>query len=284
MIIPCFDEERAIVHVLDGLERMLRATGLPYEIIVVDDGSADATAARIDTERFQLLRHETNLGYGAALKTGAAAARYDLIAITDADGTYPHEKIPELLAAIERADMAVGARTGDRVKIPAVRRPAKWILGRLANYLTGTKIPDLNSGLRVIRRELWDQYEYLFPDGFSLTTTITLAALTNRRRVRYVPIDYHPRVGRSKIRPIQDTLGFIQLILRVILYFNPMKIFLPVSIILFLASVVIGVGTLILQYLGKAKFMDVTTSLLFIASLQTLAIGALADLISKRMK
>lgn len=285
IIIPCYNEEQGIAPVLDQLDATLRRAGLPYEIIVVDDGSADATASRVDPARFQLLRHEVNEGYGAALKTGARASRYDLIGITDGDGTYPNERIPDLLAQMGGADMVVGARIGDQVEIPLVRRPAKWVLNRLANYLTGYRIPDLNSGLRIARRSLWERYEYLYPDGFSLTTTITLAALTNHCRVRYVPINYHHRVGHSKIRPIRNTLDFTQLILRTILYFNPMKVFLPASLMLFAASLLIGFTTLVLANVFKiGKFMDTTTVLLFMTAVQLLAIGVLADLITKRMK
>lgn len=226
-----------------------------------------------------------NRGYGAALKTGARLAKFDLIAITDADGTYPNEKLPELLAAMGDADMIVGARTGKNVNVPLARRPAKWMITRLAIYLTGFHIPDLNSGLRIARRSLWEKFEYLFPDGFSLTTTITLAALTNRKKVKYVPIDYHHRVGNSKIRPIRHTIEFTQLIVRTVLYFNPLKVFVPVSLALFAASFIVGCGTWIMsRVFGEGQFMDVTTSLLFITAVQLLAIGALGDLISKRLK
>jgi glycosyltransferase involved in cell wall biosynthesis len=285
VIVPCYNEEKAIAPVLDRLDAVLREAGLAHEIIVVDDGSTDATAERIDTARFHLIRHDVNTGYGAALKTGAAQARFPLLAITDADGTYPNEELPRLVRELGAAEMVVGARTGQHVHVPLARRPAKWALTRLANYLTGQHIPDLNSGLRVIRRELWDRFSYLFPDGFSLTTTITLASLTNHRRVKYVPINYHARVGSSKIRPIRHTIEFIQLILRTVLYFQPLKVFVPVSLSLFLASVLIGAGTLILSNVFHiGKFMDVTTVLLFLSALQLIAIGALADLITKRMR
>lgn len=285
IIVPCHNEERAIGPTLEQIDGVMKGAGVPYEIIVVDDASSDRTAELVDTARFRLIRHEFNLGYGASLKDGAAEARYNLIGITDADGTYPNERFPELLAQMGEADMIVGARIGENVNVPLLRRPAKWMITRLASYLTGVKIPDLNSGFRIARRELWEKFQFLFPDGFSLTTTITLSALTNRRKVKFVPIDYHKRVGSSKIRPIRHTVEFTQLIVRTVLYYNPMKVFVPASLGLIATAVAVGLGTLILdKVFHVGRFMDVTTSLLFTTGIQLLAIGALADLITRRMR
>lgn len=285
IVIPCYNEEHAIASVLDQVREVMAASGLVYEVLVVDDGSKDSTAERVDTSRFRLVRHAVNRGYGAALKTGVHHARYPLICITDADGTYPNERIPELVAEMSELDMVVGSRTGENVRIPITRRPAKWAITQLANYLSGNRIPDLNSGLRVIRRDIWQRFEPYFPDGFSLTTTVTLATLTSGCRVKFVPIDYHHRVGKSKIRPIRDTLNFVKLIIRTVLYFDPLKVFLPVSMALLLASLLIGGGTLALSAIwGIGHFLDVTTLVLFVTGLQLLAIGALADLLTKRMR
>lgn len=279
VIIPCYNEERAVGPVLDRVRHTMEALERPYEIIAVDDGSADRTVERLEAAAVTLIRHPHNRGYGAALKTGARAARHDTLVITDADGTYPNERIPELLARLENADMVVASRTGERVHVPAARRPAKWALTKLAHYLSGQRIPDLNSGLRAIRRTLWIKYEPVFPDGFSLTTTLTLAALTNGHVVEYLPINYHARVGRSKIRPIRDTMNFIRLILRTVLYFDPLKVFVPLTLALWAAAV--GVGGLSWLH---GRLMDVTTIVLFMTGLQMLAIGALADLITKRLR
>lgn len=284
IVIPACNEERAIADVLDYLAGVTAGLGRACEIIVVDDGSTDRTAERVDTGRFRLVRHARNRGYGAAIKSGVRAARHDVIVITDADGTYPCDAIPGLLARLEQCEMAVAARTGANVAIPALRRPAKWVLTRLANYLTGHRIPDLNSGQRAIRRELFERYARYYPDGFSLTTTITLAALTNGHAVDYMPIDYHARIGSSKIRPIYDTLNFIQLIVRTVLYFEPLKVFVPASLALILSALLVGGVSLTMQILGHGRFMDVTTLLLFVTGLQLFAIGALADLITKRLK
>jgi hypothetical protein len=175
--------------------------------------------------------------------------------------------------------MVVGARTGGDAHIPLVRRPAKWLITQLANYLANCRIPDLNSGFRLIRRDLWTRFRSYYPNGFSLTTTITLAALTNGYVVKYHPIAYHHRLGRSKIRPLRDTLNFIQLTIRTVLYFDPLRIFVPLSLVLFAAGLAIGIGSKLL-----GDFLDTTTTLLLTASLQIMAIGMLADLVNKRLR
>jgi len=204
------------------------------------------------------------------------------VVITDGDGTYPENKIEELLARIDDgADMAVGSRTGADVNIPLVRRPAKAFLRRLASFLAGTPIPDLNSGLRAIRRELVMMYRPILPSGFSFTTTITLASLTNDHRVDYVPIDYAKRSGASKIRPIRDTIGFTALILRTVMYFNPLKVFVPLALLIGL-----GLGGSLYYdcfVVSPANLSDKTV-ILFIAFFHVLAVGTLADLIEKRSR
>jgi hypothetical protein len=227
-----------------------------------------------------VLQHHSNRGYGAAIKTGIRHARYDLIAITDADGTYPNEQIPLLAAHLQTGhyDMVVGARTGEHVAIPLLRRPAKWFIGKLANLVASEPIPDLNSGLRVFRRAAVMEFFDILPEGFSFTTTITLGMLTNGYLVDYLPIDYHRRVGRSKIRPIRDTLNFTQLILRIALYFAPLKLFLPLSGLLLLAAVAWGLfSTLVFQQLA-----DVSTLVIVMTAAQFAAIGLLAELINRR--
>jgi glycosyltransferase involved in cell wall biosynthesis len=279
ILIPAFNEAEGIAEVL----RALREHVPGAEIVVIDDGSTDGTAEAVREaggEAVRLVRHEENRGYGAALKTGIRNARSDLIVIVDADGTYPVERIPDLVAMAEEADMVVGARTAKGAAIPLVRRPAKWALRKLANYLARRRIPDLNSGLRVMRRTALEPFLGLLPDGFSFTTTITLAMLVNGYRVRFEPIDYRPRRGRSKIRPIRDTANFIQLILRTVVYFEPLRVFGPVSALLFLASL----GTLLVGWLGFGTILDGTIVALFLAGLQFLGIGLVADLVNQRLK
>ncbi len=289
VVIPAYNEEEGIGAVI----RQIRALPIresaeakeagfadrpSFELIVVDDGSSDATAARAEAAGARVIRHPENRGYGAALKTGILAARGSIVVITDADGTYPIDRIPEIVAMMDGNDMVVGARTGPNVSIPTLRRPAKWVLGKLANYLSESKIPDLNSGLRAFRREIVIRYFPILPRKFSFTTTITLAMLVNDHAVVYLPVDYHPRRGRSKIRPVQDTLNFLALIIRTILYFRPLKIFLPISFLLFLAAI----GIFVYSALFTEKLMDASVAITLMSSLQMAAIGLLADLIDKR--
>jgi glycosyltransferase involved in cell wall biosynthesis len=285
VIIPAYNEEAGITPVLDRLSEELSAAAgdTPFEILVVDDGSEDQTARAVEShgsENIRLLCHDVNRGYGAAIKTGVTVARYPWIVITDADGTYPSEAIPVLLREAASADMVVGARTAQKRAIPLIRRPAKWVLTRLASYLSRRNIPDLNSGLRVMRKSLVERYAHLLPDGFSLTTTITLALLSGGHKVKYVPISYFRRTGKSKIRPLADTLGFLMLILRTVVYFDPLRIFVPLSLIFILLSALVAGGSMF--WLGD--FMDVTTVLLFITGVHLLALGMLADAVSRKLR
>jgi glycosyltransferase involved in cell wall biosynthesis len=285
LVVPVYNEEGAIEGVVErlcGLE-----LGVPLEVLVVNDGSTDATGsmlARLCTEqpRLRIIDHRGNLGYGAALKTGFSAAAHEVVVITDGDGTYPESAIVDLLACIDDgAEMAVGSRTGASVHIPFIRRPAKWFLRKLASYLAGTPIPDLNSGLRAFRRDLVLTYRPILPQGFSFTTTITLASLTNHHRVDYVSIDYAHRAGRSKIRPVRDTLGFLSLIIRTVLYFNPLKVFYPASFLLFVA--LCGLTYYDLFVVSPPNLGDKTV-LVFVALVQVLTVGLLADLIEKKSR
>ena len=281
IVIPAYNEEQAIGAVLEQLLAVMDRAGVPCEIIVIDDGSQDTTADVAG--RYQgvtVLRQRDNRGYGAALKTGIRHARYDLICITDADGTYPNECVPDLVARLTGGgyDMVVGARVGEQVSIPLIRRPAKWVIGLLGNFVAGESIPDLNSGLRVFRREVALRLLHMLPDQFSFTMTITLAMLINGYLVDYVPIDYYARVGRSKIRPIPDTLNFMQLSLRIALYFAPLKIFLPISLLLLL----LAMAWALFSKLVLGQLADVSTLVIAMTGFQVAVIGMLAELINGR--
>ena len=274
LLIPAYNEEKGIGAVLDAVKRL----NLPGEIIIIDDGSTDRTWEVVQASGLKVIRHDVNRGYGQALKSGILAAQHDIVVITDADGTYPNEEIRNLLSHMDNHDMVVGARTGESVRIPLIRRPAKKMLNLLANYLAGVNIPDLNSGLRVFRKDLAREFFHMLPAGFSFTTTITLAMLSNGYRVKYVSINYHQREGRSKINPIRDTLGFASLIVRTTLYFNPLKVFMPLSGLVGL----LAVGLLFYSKYVLGKVMDISVIVLLTAALQIAVIGMLADLIDKR--
>ncbi len=279
IIIPAFNESQIIAGVLKELQEQLNEHRIDSEIIVVDDGSSDDTAKIAAENNVRVLQHHSNRGYGAALKTGILSASHEIVAITDADGTYPARFLPEMLGLIEDVDMVVGSRTGANVHIPFIRKLPKWLLNRLANYVTGSKIPDLNSGFRVFRRSIVLQYLHMLPDQFSFTTTITMAMLCDRYAVRYMPIDYLQRTGKSKIVPL-DAGVFGILILRMAVLFRPLRVFLP------LAGICLSYGivkmVIDLTILGDPN-ISASAVLMFLSALLTLLIGMVADGIAVRL-
>jgi len=277
VVIPAYNEELGVQHVVEELRGLLERHGFEAEIIVVDDGSRDNTAQLAARAGARVLQHRSNRGYGASLKTGIAAALYDTILITDADGTYPASYIPQLLAELEHADMVVGARTGANVRIPVVRRPAKWVLNSLANYLAGSRIPDLNSGMRAFRRNMVMQYFSILPNYFSFTTTITLAMHCDRYAVSYLPIDYRARKGKSKIVP-WDAGSFLVLILRTAMLFRPLRIFIPVVLV----SLLYGIVKTAID-LSHQPNISASALLAFLSALLVLLIGMLGDALATRL-
>jgi len=281
VVVPAFNEEKAVGAEVATLRSVLEKTGWPFEIIVVDDGSTDRTGDAAESAGARVVRHWVNRGYGAALKTGIRVAKGNIIGITDADGTYPPDALPRLVSMLVEGqhDMVVGARVGPQAQIPLLRRPAKWALARLAELIAGEPIPDLNSGQRVFSRKSVLRFFSLLPDGFSFTTTITLAMLSNGHRVAYEPVSYAKRVGRSKFHPMRDTLGITGLILRIALYFAPLKIFLPLSVLLILVALAWG----LVSKFVLGSLADVSTVLLVLAAAQVAGVGLVAELINRRV-
>ncbi len=281
VIVPCYNEVQALPDAVVELEKILTGFG-PHELIVVDDGSTDGTSAALRSlqeshPEIIILQHEINQGYGASLKTGVRHARYDYIVITDADGTYPNERIGDLLGYMHEYDMVVGSRTGENVEYSTLRKIPKYFLKHYASWIAGRHIPDLNSGLRVFKRSLAEKYLSILPDGFSFTTTITIAHLTNNYSVHYEPINYSRRIGKSKIQPVRDTLRFLQLIIRLGVYFAPLKVFGPfaaVQVVAFIISFTYDVFVL-------NNITDKSVMLLMF-SMNTTFFALLADMIDKR--
>ncbi len=278
VLIPAYNEEGALAETVQKIAEQ-RSHFADMEIVVINDGSRDRTGEIARTLPVTLIEHPANRGYGAALKSGLMRAKHDYILIADADGTYPLEDIPKLMSYAPDYDMVVGARTGAIVQVPLVRRPAKWAITRLAQYLSGQEIPDLNSGLRVFSKKVALRYLTLYPDGFSFTTTITLAMLTNHYRVKFIPINYLRRVGKSSIHPIRDTVNFTILIIRICAYFKPLNVFVPPAFVLVLAGIVKGA----IDYHGE-HHLGLLAIALALTGVQMLFIGLLADLIDQRMK
>jgi len=290
LVVPAYNEEKGIGEVVERLLALAPTLAKRVEVLVVDDGSSDRTgdvasrAADGSTGIARVLRNERNRGYGYALKRGIAEARHGIVVITDADGTYPIDRIAELVSRVGAgAAMAVGARSLGSMGVPITRKPAKWLLNALAAFLAGRRIPDLNSGLRAMRRELVTRFEPILPDGFSFTTTITLAALTNGYSVEYLPVEYAKRTGTSKIRPIRDTVNFFTLVVRTVLYFRPLKVFVPLALALFAWATVVAWRDVTTKVPWKLVLGDVSI-ILYLAGLQVLVTGFLADLAAVSMR
>jgi glycosyltransferase involved in cell wall biosynthesis len=274
VVIPAFNEEGAIRDTVKDVHETLAKAEVDAEVIVVDDGSTDNTRQEAEASGARVLCKPENMGYGAALKTGIAAGDSDYVAIIDSDGTYPPSNLPEMLELARSADMVVGSRAASMSNVPAIRRPAKFVLNSLANYLAQRNIPDLNSGLRVFNRDALTRFIPLLPSGFSFTTTITLCMLCSEQKVIYTPIEYGKRIGRSKIRPT-DFFSFILLVLRAIMLFNPLRFFLPLGALLFLFGLFKLVYDIVIGDLSESAIFG------FLAAIMIWSLGLIADMIAR---
>jgi glycosyltransferase involved in cell wall biosynthesis len=284
VVIPCFNEALGVKKTLSEIFHVF-GDKKDFEVIAVDDGSTDETLTSLQkiaskTPTLSVLENKTNKGYGASLKKGILAAKGNFIVITDADGTYPATFIPQLLERAKECHMAVGSRTGKNVSIPLLRRPAKWVLLKYARWMAKADIKDLNSGLRVFRKKDALPFFPLLPQGFSFTTTITLAMHANEMEVEYHEIDYRKRVGKSSIRPIHDTIAFFSLVLRTTMYFRPLQVFGSLSGFLITAAILVGIFGKI--YFGKVP--DVASISLFSTGLIFLGLGLIGDLVNVSRK
>lgn len=231
VIIPVYNEEKVVVKTILECHKEMMSIGKPYEIIAVNDASTDKTGDIIKhVKKITIINNPYNLGYGASIKKGLRKAKGDWIIITDADGTYPIDHIHNLVKHIGDFDMVVGNRQHNKDHLG--RKPAKWILKKMASFLAGRNIPDLNSGLRIFRKDIAMEFYHLFPSGFSLTSTITLACFANDYTVKYIDIPYYKRTGNSSIRPAHF-FEFISLILKIFIYFKPIKMLSPLAFSLF---------------------------------------------------
>jgi len=284
VVIPVFNEKQALGDTFRRLLSIRKQLPPNAEVIFVNDASADGSGAVLEQfakqfpDTFRVADHHRNLGYGASLKTGIESARHEWIAIADADGTYPIDLLVKLIREVDerRTDMLVGKRS--QSGIPGIRKPAKAVLRRFAEYLCGQPIPDLNSGMRLFRRSDARRLKRVLPDGFSFTTTITMALMTEGKKVEYVPIAYRLRTGDSKIRPLRDTMTFSLLICRMAMTFNPLKVFGPVGLIMILFG-----GFLLMARMFLDDPFGVATTIIFlVGGVQLIGLGLLADLVNRR--
>lgn len=274
VVIPAYNEEGAVRETIVEVRDVLEPLGIPYEILVVDDGSKDNTRAEAIAAGATVDWNQVNSGYGATLKRGVKKAQYEYVAILDADGTYPAHYLPDMLAQCREQDMVVGDRGAGMKNVPMIRKPAKFLLNKLASFLAERKLNDLNSGLRVFRKTELIPFLPLLPQNFSFTTTITLCMSCNGKRMVYTPIEYRKRVGQSKIRPV-DFINFIILVLRAIMLFNPLRIFIPAGLVFF------TLGFIKLIYDITQMNLSETAVFAFITAIMVWSLGLIADMISR---
>jgi glycosyltransferase involved in cell wall biosynthesis len=279
VILPCYNEEEAVGSVIAGVKAALDPLPYSYEIIVVDDASTDQTAAIAEAQGVRLVKRTVQGGSGAARKSGILEAQGEIIVMLDADGSYDPADLPALLKYFPAYDQVNGARTSEQGSLKFLRLPAKWFIKKLACYLSGKNIPDLNTGMKAFKRKLMLKYLWLIPDGFSCVTSMTLAFLVNGYAVKYLPIAYHKRIGKSKFHPLKDTTNYLFTVIRMIMYFNPLKIFLPLAFILLLLGCALAVADRIMK--GHMEFSD---TIIIMTALLIGMLGLIADLIVNTSK
>lgn len=275
--VPVHNEKMAlrdtIIELIDAFDKL----PYEYEIIVIDDGSTDGCIDTIKDLNVRIVRHKRNLGGGVARLTGIRYAKAPIVFQTDADGTYPCDKIPEIMERMKNADMVVAARKRESATDwQLLRIFMKWLLKFLAGLLAGHKILDLNSGMRAYNRKLCLRYAYLYPKGHSIMSTMTLAFLTENLIVDFVEIDYRKRKGKSTFRPIQDTFNYLVTIIRTIVYFDPLRLLIPLSFFILFIAVLWLVRDITL-------FLRVSslTVICWIASLLIIVLAVLSDQFSR---
>jgi len=272
IIIPAFNEEAAVFEVVDGLEKSFPGV----EVIVVDDGSTDETAFSAKKAGAFVLSHKRNRGYGASLKTGVRMSNRPYVLFCDADGQHSIEDVKNVINAGDNFDMVVGAR--DRGSHVAWKRVlGKSLLSCFANFLLGERIPDFNSGLRLVKREVLLKYFHLLPDGFSMSTTMTFAFFKSGYDIKWVSINAKKRKGKSSVSQIRHGFQTIMLMLRLTVLFEPLKVFLFISGIFFVAGIASLAFNLIMT-IGQS--MGKLTILLFVSALIMFMFGLLCDQVS----
>ena len=276
VVLPVHNEQGHLRAEIDRIRAALEASHYTFEIIVVDDGSTDGSTEELRTfTDIRLLELARNRGTGYARRIGTRAARGEVVVWTDVDMTYPNDEIVGLVKELEGYDQVVGARTSEQGTARVFRIFAKGFIRRLAEYLVETPIPDLNSGFRAFRKVVALQFLHLLPNGFSCVTTLTMTFLTNGYSVHYVPIEYSPRAGESKFHWWKDTKRYLTQVIRMILSYNPLRIFLPVGT----AMILVAFTKLGYDLITKDLYVTTNTLLMIFASFQVMMIGLLADLI-----
>jgi glycosyltransferase involved in cell wall biosynthesis len=281
VVLAVFNEKGHVRAEIDRIRAGLEASPYTFEMIVVDDGSTDGSRELLQlTEGIRLIEFRYNRGSGSARKAGTRAARGRVVVWTDVDMSYPNEEIPRLVKELEGFDQVIGARTSEKGRRKLIRVPTKWFIRKLAAYLVQSPIPDLNSGLRAFRRDVALQFLHLIPKGFSCTSTMTMTFLSNDYSVKYLPIEYTHRAGRSKFHWWTDTKRYLAQVVRMVLTYNPLRFFMPLGT----ALLVLACGKLVFDWITKDFHLATNTLLIFVAAFLVFVVGLLADLIVRLSK
>lgn len=283
VVIPVYNEENAISGTLDEINKAMESFQ-EYEVIIVNDGSKDNTLERINLSSIKnltVINHAENLGYGKSLFDGIVAAKYNCIAIADADGSYPVNRIKDLYEYYPQYDMIVGARKGKEYRRGLLKRPARALFNYLVKYASGRHVPDVNSGLRIFKKDIVMKFQDSLCVGFSFTTTLTLIFYLNHCFVKYVPIDYHKRIGKSKIHHFKDTLRAGQIIIEAFLFYNPIKLFLLLAVL----NSILGLATGIINQLTyRFEFVSILSGICIASFVPIFSIGLISDQIKRIYK
>lgn len=276
IVIPAYNEEKAIQTVLNDLQKTMQISGFEYELIVVDDCSEDNTAKLANSMGVDVICTPIQSGSGAARKLGINNAKGDIIVMLDGDGTYTVEDIPKLLSFFPEYDQVIASRTSEQGTLRILRKIAKWFIKTIAGYLVNSNIADLNSGLRAFKKDIMLKFLWLIPDGFSCVTTMTMSFLSNRHKVKWIPSEYKKRIGKSKFHPIRDTYNYILTIIRLIMLFNPLKILFPIGGLFLITGIIKSFQDIFVNILPDSLFLDVV---LLITGINIMILGLIADLL-----
>ncbi|RJQ32459.1 glycosyltransferase family 2 protein [Candidatus Parcubacteria bacterium] len=282
IILPAYNEEEAIGKVIDDVTFAMNNSSYKdeYEILVIDDVSQDSTAEIAQTKAARVIKRKVRGGSGASRKTGILESKGEIIVMLDADDTYTASDIPKMLEFFPEYDQVNGARDSEKGTIKFLRVPTKWVIRKIASYLTGVNIPDLNTGFKAFKKELMLKYMWVIPDGFSCVTTMTLAFLCNGHSVKYLPTNYKKRKGSSKFHIVKDTSKYLQTVIRMIIYFNPLKFFLPFFVVVFS----IGILKVLVEFIWLSHRVQASSIIIILASVNIFFFGVIADLLVSQQK
>ncbi|MBI2027316.1 MAG: glycosyltransferase family 2 protein [Deltaproteobacteria bacterium] len=278
IVLAVYNEELSLTKELEIIKSAMDRSAYTYEVIVIDDCSTDQSyeiAKKVPW--ITLIRHRSNRGSGAARKTGLKQAQGQWVVWSDVDLSYPNEKIPQMIMHLEQQqlDQLIGQRRTEKGTKKLLRFTAKWIIRKIASILVNRKIPDLNSGLRILNRSVALKYLHMIPDGFSCVSTMTLAFLCDGYLVDFYPIDYKPREGKSKFHPLKDTYYYLIQVIRMVMYFNPLRIILPIS----LSVLFFGMCTMIYNIFWGIGGLQQSDIVILSFGISIAVVGLLADLI-----